>query len=413
MLDAPLSDPVPSTNECWDLVYDWTDNVGDSCVWYSQGNNCLYYGDEFPCTTDGNANLVCCTCGGGCTTPPLLGDYIEEIPGCSDSPAHWTDVDNDGCDWYAEDDNCQVFGSGYAGEDGKTANEACCFCGGGYDPNAPRIVPNITTPCTDVLDWTDSGGDPCSWYETDDHCFRFGTANAGPDGSTAVESCCVCGGGAAPLCSDKADWTDLEGDPCSWYEIEDRCLQFGIANAGIDGTTASESCCVCGGSAPVCNDNGRIRLEMAVFGICMVITVMFTATPTKERMELQPESPAVAVVAEKFNRILVLALLVGWMGHRMIALGTNWMADALRLEARTRWLVPLMAQPPTKPAVSAVVEVLVLPRLWRQPRQNPPKRRRRRKAGWVGSLEGLNPDDQKVGFELLVTYIRESVLSIS
>ncbi|CAB9512952.1 expressed unknown protein [Seminavis robusta] len=254
MLDAPLSDPVPSTNECWDLVYDWTDNVGDSCVWYSQGNNCLYYGDEFPCTTDGNANLVCCTCGGGCTTPPLLGDYIEEIPGCSDSPAHWTDVDNDGCDWYAEDDNCQVFESGYAGEDGKTANEACCFCGGGYDPNAPRIVPNITTPCTDVLDWTDSGGDPCSWYETDDHCFRFGTANAGPDGSTAVESCCVCGGGAAPLCSDKADWTDLEGDPCSWYEIEDRCLQFGIANAGIDGTTASESCCVCGGSAPVCND---------------------------------------------------------------------------------------------------------------------------------------------------------------
>jgi hypothetical protein len=132
--DVFLSDPVPPpADACYDTVPDWKDNVGDGCMWYAQGNNCYYYGDEFA-TYYGSANAVCCVCGGGTTELSPSVD-ITGLPGCSDNPNTWVDADNDGCDFYAESNNCEVYGGAFAGDDGKTANEACCACGGGYDPN--------------------------------------------------------------------------------------------------------------------------------------------------------------------------------------------------------------------------------------------------------------------------------------
>lgn len=52
--------------------------------------------------------------------------------GCTDLDG-WVDSDGDGCDWYeANPGSCESFGNDYANAvSGKTANEACCFCGGG------------------------------------------------------------------------------------------------------------------------------------------------------------------------------------------------------------------------------------------------------------------------------------------
>jgi len=52
---------------------------------------------------------------------------------CSDAPKNWhetTSIDYD-CGWYANNVNCETYGNKYIGEEGKTANQACCACGGG------------------------------------------------------------------------------------------------------------------------------------------------------------------------------------------------------------------------------------------------------------------------------------------
>ena len=51
---------------------------------------------------------------------------------CSDNPSNWYDSDGSfyNCGWYARGNNCQTYGDGYRNF-GKTANEACCACGGG------------------------------------------------------------------------------------------------------------------------------------------------------------------------------------------------------------------------------------------------------------------------------------------
>jgi len=58
---------------------------------------------------------------------------------CTDAPEGWYDSDGAtyNCDWYANGSNCAIYGDGYENL-GKTANEACCSCGGGgNDCSAP------------------------------------------------------------------------------------------------------------------------------------------------------------------------------------------------------------------------------------------------------------------------------------
>jgi hypothetical protein len=50
-----------------------------------------------------------------------------------DSPPDWHDSDGEqfGCAWYSKGTRCEQYGDTHANR-GKTANEACCTCGGGY-----------------------------------------------------------------------------------------------------------------------------------------------------------------------------------------------------------------------------------------------------------------------------------------
>ena len=78
------------------------------------------------------------------------------------------------------------------------------------------------------------------------------------DGLTANEACCECGGGTAtlpPKCYDTSGWVDSYGDGCTWYEaFANRCESWGT-DVGADGQTANQACCVCGGGTTTCEDN--------------------------------------------------------------------------------------------------------------------------------------------------------------
>ena len=56
--------------------------------------------------------------------------------GCEDFPASWYDIDGPtyNCEWYAQNDHCEKYGD-YFVNAGKTANQACCGCGGGARNN--------------------------------------------------------------------------------------------------------------------------------------------------------------------------------------------------------------------------------------------------------------------------------------
>jgi len=119
-----------SSPECSD-VPGWYDADGEryNCAWYGEGTNCEQHGSGFANADGLTANDACCACGGGVTDPT---DPIPPIGVCSDSPEGWNDQFGSfyDCAWYAEGSNCERFGDGYS-NDGKTANEACCACGGG------------------------------------------------------------------------------------------------------------------------------------------------------------------------------------------------------------------------------------------------------------------------------------------
>jgi len=70
---------------------------------------------------------------------------------CQDNPLGWHDADGPqyNCAWYAQGTNCESYGDGFE-NDGKTANEACCACGGGDcngnspSPTSPPVTPTLS-----------------------------------------------------------------------------------------------------------------------------------------------------------------------------------------------------------------------------------------------------------------------------
>jgi hypothetical protein len=86
-------------------------------------------------------------------------NLLSSTPPCTDSPVGWHDDGSDENDWDGSEFNCVWYGVGIRctlfgnlGTDGKTANEACCACGGGISasPNveqteAPSLVPTETS----------------------------------------------------------------------------------------------------------------------------------------------------------------------------------------------------------------------------------------------------------------------------
>lgn len=83
---------------------------------------------------------------------------------CTDSPTGWTDSDGWTCEQYGSYDNaCSLWGDGYAGVDGKTANEACCVCGGGDKGGGPNPPDDETCQDTDQKFLVNDTEKHCRW----------------------------------------------------------------------------------------------------------------------------------------------------------------------------------------------------------------------------------------------------------
>ncbi|KAL7469316.1 hypothetical protein ACHAXS_009583 [Conticribra weissflogii] len=139
-IDNVANSPVSEESKtCWDQP-NWYDSTGDGCGWYERGNNCESYGSQFPSYREGlTANEACCVCGGGLSSSPPASD-APLVPGCSDSPFNWATDLGIGCEWYGrEERNCVEFGD-KVGTGGKTANEVCCACRGGFNPTNNELI---------------------------------------------------------------------------------------------------------------------------------------------------------------------------------------------------------------------------------------------------------------------------------
>jgi len=199
-----------------------------------------------------------------------------------------------GCDLYElyEEPGCPVQGPFWANDDNITGSQACCYCGGGflefppfsstisqvpsykYKPSStPSLTPTNGPPCYDFIGWIDSYKDGCEYYEDYDEpgCPDQGQVSS-DDGVLASDACCYCGGGflefptvspttsqipsnkyepsASPSskCYDFIGWMERHGGTCNLYKDTD---DPGGPNHGddatLDGITANEGCCYCGG----------------------------------------------------------------------------------------------------------------------------------------------------------------------
>ena len=121
-------------------------------------------------------------CFSGTSPLPTTSQTNPTPTDCVDNPSGWVDSGGDGCDFYSTQECCNLYGSNYT-NNGKTAQDACCTCGGGTSEDC----------VDDPLGWTDSVGDGCDWYGVDNRCEVY-SSEIGTDGKTPLEACCVCQG---------------------------------------------------------------------------------------------------------------------------------------------------------------------------------------------------------------------------
>jgi len=153
-----------------------------TCAWLTENANLIDKRKEDWCDqTIGNYFVVHEKC------PETCGKCVDRSnPNCSmDYPIGWHDSTGEeyNCNWYAGGENCNMWGNSFP-KYGRTANQACCACGGG---------------CTNMpLLFRDSLGRDCEWYAAkpsrcEEHGYRYRN-----NGYVANEACCACDGGSAP-----------------------------------------------------------------------------------------------------------------------------------------------------------------------------------------------------------------------
>jgi len=129
------------------------------------------------------------------------------------SPVGWNDIDGSfyDCEWYAQNDNCERYGDENELKNlGKTANEACCGCGGGLDNNT----------CTDSPGWHGKTGTRynCDWYAQGDRCARYGGNERYRNfGKTANEACCACKNENDDIDSRIVGGTEVDANVYPWF----------------------------------------------------------------------------------------------------------------------------------------------------------------------------------------------------
>ena len=189
------------------------------------------------------------------TLSPSSEPSMNPSEECFDSPRDWYDREGSrfNCAWYgANNSRCVSYGDkDEYRNDGKTANEVCCVCGGG--------IRGKTTPPSSSLSPSHSAvptisSNPSSLAKGQSSHPTISTVP-----STSVIPTSSMSPSIEPLqykdCIDSpSEWHDSDGKEfnCEWYATKDnpsddhRCDQYGDLNPNFD-KTATEACCACGG----------------------------------------------------------------------------------------------------------------------------------------------------------------------
>ena len=115
--------PDKSAQEIWEALMGSAQDLGDAGKDTSYGYGLVQAAAAIDFLTNGGSLPDDPT-----SSPP--GQSPTPSPGECVDDSTWVDSGGDGCDWYSVPFLCQAFGPLYSNE-GKTANEACCICGGG------------------------------------------------------------------------------------------------------------------------------------------------------------------------------------------------------------------------------------------------------------------------------------------
>lgn len=206
---------------CYDSPTGWHDGDGEAfnCQWYgdplgdddsvyddqTNSTRCEEFGNSFQDENNITASMACCACGGGVRSNfmPSASPSESTKPSssvfqyCQDYTDWFYYTDIYGCEYFAEypddDDSidlgddvtsrCDTLYGSALNQNGISANQACCDCGGGvYNERAPSVAPSTSheptaepstypttqlfkTGCEDVEGWHDSLGEDfgCNW----------------------------------------------------------------------------------------------------------------------------------------------------------------------------------------------------------------------------------------------------------
>ena len=342
---------VEAAATCLDYPTNWLSTDSETCAQYREGAFCNGDGTPGPgwneawgnissfASLDGRSAIdVCCVCGGGRdrgantltlapsdhhTEATTLGATTlapsDRVPMsvCLDRPVGWVDGTGDSCDTYTRFEYCTLGGeagdgwfsdwgplSDFAGTGHLASTAACCGCGGGNWVDFDLVVSSHPSQrgCKDQAGWQTDDGEGCDEYLVYKYCNIDGSPAAGwsstwgelidyvdSQGATALDACCVCGGGNPVAIEDQTstsepapalvclntpiDWKDGYGDTCAVFEEAGFCTATGEAGVGWDpdwgdidahistaGVSPATACCACGGGRVVATgDTARAR----------------------------------------------------------------------------------------------------------------------------------------------------------
>lgn len=155
------------------------------------------------------------------STVTLCADYVPE----NESKWHDSLGDRYDCGWYeGNSEHCGEFSAFQNPKFNRTANEACCVCGGGvHRTETATATTTSTTMCFDWQPapqeaWSDGDGNSCRYYERE-LLVRGTCSESANDGMTAIQACCVCGGGVSrtdAVTSSSGTTSSTTRSPTTW-----------------------------------------------------------------------------------------------------------------------------------------------------------------------------------------------------
>ena len=211
-------------------------------------------------------------------------NFLETAAQCVDSPADWVDSNNLGCSDYDKRPKwCKLNPENYA-NDGVSALDACCICGGGDSStpsptNTPTVAPSDEPSvfndekCTDFPDFKDRSNYGCYTYDERPFWCTVAKNFMNREGVSASDACCVCGGGNTPTlsptqspepksndgeCMDYPDFEDASKLGCESYTKYPSWCSVAKDYANSDGVSAEDACCVCGGGKTSDSYDGKV-----------------------------------------------------------------------------------------------------------------------------------------------------------